>query len=112
MEAAAGVAAVRGVSLPVPSSQPSRKEWRAVSEHSVQNAGNEGNPIRNNMLNDSMDLGTPSAPPIMDIGGEGIEIQGGNIISVVEEGDWQENIRSGQVIDYGKAVVMPGLIDV
>ncbi|KAA8540086.1 hypothetical protein F0562_026778 [Nyssa sinensis] len=41
MEAAAGVAAVRGVSLPVPSSQPSRKEWRAVSEHSVRNAGNE-----------------------------------------------------------------------
>ncbi|KAA8532994.1 hypothetical protein F0562_032889 [Nyssa sinensis] len=71
MEAAAGVAVVRGVSLPVPSSQPSRKEWRAVSEHSVRNAGNEGNPIRNNMLNDSMDLGTPSAPPIMDIGGEG-----------------------------------------
>ncbi|KAA8517428.1 hypothetical protein F0562_017721 [Nyssa sinensis] len=64
MEAAAVFATVRGVSLPVPSSQPSRKEWRAVSEHS-------GNPIRNNMLNDSMDLGTPIAPPIMDIGGEG-----------------------------------------
>ncbi|KAA8524028.1 hypothetical protein F0562_010541 [Nyssa sinensis] len=41
MEAAAGVAAVRGVSLPVPSSQPSRKEWHAVSEHSVRNVGNE-----------------------------------------------------------------------
>ncbi|KAA8521913.1 hypothetical protein F0562_012773 [Nyssa sinensis] len=41
MEAAASVAAVRGVSLPVPSSQPSRKEWHAVSEHSVRNAGNE-----------------------------------------------------------------------
>ncbi|KAA8525044.1 hypothetical protein F0562_011462 [Nyssa sinensis] len=40
-----------------------------------------------------------------------IEIQGGNIISVVEEGDWQGNIRSGKVIDYGEAVVMPGLID-
>ncbi|KAA8539050.1 hypothetical protein F0562_025742 [Nyssa sinensis] len=41
MEATAGVAVVRGVSLPVPSSQPSRKEWRAVSEHSVRNADNE-----------------------------------------------------------------------
>ncbi|KAA8516912.1 hypothetical protein F0562_017270 [Nyssa sinensis] len=76
MEAAAGVPAVSGVSLPVPSSQPSRKEWHVVSEHSVRNAGNEG----------------------------------GNIISVVEEGDWQGNMRSGQVIDYGEAVVMPGLI--
>lgn len=34
MEATAGVAAaVRGVSLPMPSSQPSRKEWRVVTEH-------------------------------------------------------------------------------
>ncbi|KAA8523624.1 hypothetical protein F0562_010047 [Nyssa sinensis] len=41
MEAAASVAAVRDVSLPVPSSQPSRKEWHVVSEHSVRNAGNE-----------------------------------------------------------------------
>ncbi|KAA8533551.1 hypothetical protein F0562_031015 [Nyssa sinensis] len=39
MEAAAGVAAARGVSLPMPSLQPSRKEWRAVTEHSVR--GNE-----------------------------------------------------------------------
>ncbi|XP_057951682.1 uncharacterized protein LOC131146242 isoform X2 [Malania oleifera] len=39
MEAAAGVAAGRGVSLPMPTS---RKEWRVVSEHqSVQNAGDE-----------------------------------------------------------------------
>ncbi|KAA8515280.1 hypothetical protein F0562_018490 [Nyssa sinensis] len=41
MEATAGVSAVRGVSLPAPSSQPSQKEWRAISEHSVRNAGNE-----------------------------------------------------------------------
>ncbi|XP_059628955.1 uncharacterized protein LOC132271552 isoform X2 [Cornus florida] len=41
MEAAAGVAASRGVSLPMVSSQPSRKEWRAVSEHLVRNSGNE-----------------------------------------------------------------------
>uniref|UniRef100_A0A5B7B017 DUF7725 domain-containing protein n=1 Tax=Davidia involucrata TaxID=16924 RepID=A0A5B7B017_DAVIN len=34
-------AAARGVSLPMPSSQPSREEWRAVSEHSSRNAGNE-----------------------------------------------------------------------
>lgn len=38
MESAAGVAAPRGVSLPMPSSQASRKEWRVVSE---RNAGNE-----------------------------------------------------------------------
>ncbi|GMP24992.1 hypothetical protein CsSME_00002063 [Camellia sinensis var. sinensis] len=41
MEAAAGVAAARGVSLPMPSSQPSRKEWRVVSEHVVRIAGSE-----------------------------------------------------------------------
>ncbi|XP_008784462.2 uncharacterized protein LOC103703392 isoform X2 [Phoenix dactylifera] len=37
MEAAAG----RGGSLPVPSSQPARKEWRAVSQHSFRNNGGE-----------------------------------------------------------------------
>ncbi|XP_071934082.1 uncharacterized protein [Coffea arabica] len=41
MEAAAGVAAARGVSLSVPSSQPSRKEWRVVSETSVRSSSNE-----------------------------------------------------------------------
>ncbi|XP_043721925.1 uncharacterized protein LOC122669249 isoform X3 [Telopea speciosissima] len=41
MEAAAGVAAIRGGSLPIPSSQSARKEWRAVSENSVRNAGLE-----------------------------------------------------------------------
>lgn len=43
MEAAAGVAAAaaRGVPLSIPSSQPSRKEWRVVSETSVRNSGNE-----------------------------------------------------------------------
>lgn len=43
MEGAAGVAAARGGSLPMPSS--ARKEWRAVSEHhhhSVRNAADEG----------------------------------------------------------------------
>lgn len=28
----------------------------------------QGTPIGNNMLNDAAELGTPSAPPIMDIG--------------------------------------------
>ncbi|XP_028086066.1 probable allantoinase isoform X2 [Camellia sinensis] len=28
------------------------------------------------------------------------------------EEDWHENVGTGQVIDYGEAVVMPGLIDV
>nr|GMC62889.1 uncharacterized protein LOC109150067 isoform X2 [Ipomoea batatas]GMC64694.1 uncharacterized protein LOC109150067 isoform X2 [Ipomoea batatas] len=41
MEAAAGVAAARGVSLPVSSAQASRKEWRAVSEQSLRNSTSE-----------------------------------------------------------------------
>ncbi|XP_010267437.1 PREDICTED: uncharacterized protein LOC104604674 isoform X3 [Nelumbo nucifera] len=42
MEAAAGVAAGRGSSLSMPSSQSARKEWRAVSDHhSVRNVANE-----------------------------------------------------------------------
>ncbi|GFY81795.1 hypothetical protein Acr_02g0000350 [Actinidia rufa] len=41
METAACVAATRGVSLPMVSSQATRKEWRVVSEHSVRNTGNE-----------------------------------------------------------------------
>ncbi|KAM7500802.1 hypothetical protein LguiA_025216 [Lonicera macranthoides] len=41
-----------------------------------------------------------------------VELNGGNIISVVEEKDWQGSVSSGQIIDYGEAVVMPGLIDV
>ncbi|KAL3524450.1 hypothetical protein ACH5RR_017284 [Cinchona calisaya] len=42
MEAAAGVAAAgRGISLSMPSSQSSRKEWRVVSETSVRNSSNE-----------------------------------------------------------------------
>ncbi|KAL6972158.1 hypothetical protein U1Q18_031846 [Sarracenia purpurea var. burkii] len=41
MEAAAGVTAARGVSMPIQSSQPSRKEWRVVSDHPVRNASSE-----------------------------------------------------------------------
>ncbi|KAI8567672.1 hypothetical protein RHMOL_Rhmol02G0139900 [Rhododendron molle] len=40
-----------------------------------------------------------------------VEVKGGNIILILEE-DWQGNFKTGQVIDYGDAVVMPGLIDV
>ncbi|XP_022724868.1 allantoinase isoform X1 [Durio zibethinus] len=39
-----------------------------------------------------------------------VEVKGGHIISVVEDKDW--NGKSKQVVDYGNAVVMPGLIDV
>ncbi|KAL2558812.1 hypothetical protein Fot_03551 [Forsythia ovata] len=42
MDAAAGVAVARGVSLPMSSSsQPSRKEWRVVSEQSARNPTSE-----------------------------------------------------------------------
>ncbi|CAK9152520.1 unnamed protein product [Ilex paraguariensis] len=41
-----------------------------------------------------------------------VEINGGNIVSVVGEEDWRRNPSSGQVRDYGEAVIMPGLIDV
>ncbi|KAL8235596.1 hypothetical protein R6Q59_016677 [Mikania micrantha] len=41
-----------------------------------------------------------------------VEINGGSIISVVKEKDWLEKVKNEPVIDYGEAVVMPGLIDV
>ncbi|KAE9444640.1 hypothetical protein C3L33_23462, partial [Rhododendron williamsianum] len=40
-----------------------------------------------------------------------LKVKGGNIISILEE-DWHRNVGTGKVIDYGDAVVMPGLIDV
>ncbi|GAA0173270.1 hydrolase [Lithospermum erythrorhizon] len=40
-----------------------------------------------------------------------VEIKGGNIESIVE-GDWRGKTRSRHVVDYGDAVLMPGLIDV
>ncbi|XAR66450.1 Allantoinase [Bertholletia excelsa] len=40
-----------------------------------------------------------------------VEVKGGSIISVLED-DLQGNARAGQVINYGEAVVMPGLVDV
>lgn len=41
-----------------------------------------------------------------------VEVNGGNILSVVKEEDWQGKVRTEQVLDYGEAVVMPGLVDV
>ncbi|XP_057949263.1 allantoinase isoform X2 [Malania oleifera] len=41
-----------------------------------------------------------------------VEVREGNIASVVKEEDWLGNVRRGQVVDFGEAVIMPGLIDV
>ncbi|KAG8635361.1 allantoinase isoform X2 [Manihot esculenta] len=41
-----------------------------------------------------------------------VEVKEGNIVSIVKEEDWQGNSKRGHIIDYGEAVVMPGLIDV
>ncbi|KFK31005.1 hypothetical protein AALP_AA6G056100 [Arabis alpina] len=42
-----------------------------------------------------------------------VEVKGGIIVSVVKEVDWYKKQRSRvKVIDYGEAVVMPGLVDV
>lgn len=41
-----------------------------------------------------------------------VEVKRGKIISVVEEDDWRENARIKHIINYGEAVIMPGLIDV
>lgn len=41
-----------------------------------------------------------------------VEIKGGRIVSVLEEEHWQKSVKSLQVIDYGNAVIMPGLVDV
>ncbi|KAL7130046.1 hypothetical protein ABFS83_13G107700 [Erythranthe nasuta] len=41
-----------------------------------------------------------------------VEVRGGKIKSVVEGDGWRGKLPSSQVIDYGEAVVIPGLIDV
>ncbi|KAK2644080.1 hypothetical protein Ddye_019275 [Dipteronia dyeriana] len=41
-----------------------------------------------------------------------VEVKGGNIVSIVNEGDWRKKYKTGQVVDYGEAVIMPGLVDV
>ncbi|XP_030543600.1 allantoinase isoform X3 [Rhodamnia argentea] len=41
-----------------------------------------------------------------------VEVKGKFITSVVTENDWRGTSKGEQVIDYGEAVVMPGLVDV
>ncbi|XP_031278587.1 allantoinase isoform X1 [Pistacia vera] len=41
-----------------------------------------------------------------------VEIKDGNIISIVKAEDWRKKSKTVPVIDYGEAVIMPGLIDV
>ncbi|XP_031116622.1 allantoinase [Ipomoea triloba] len=41
-----------------------------------------------------------------------VEVKGGSIVSVVDGDNWRGTVKSGRVMDYGEAVVMPGLIDV
>ncbi|KAK9267209.1 hypothetical protein L1049_009629 [Liquidambar formosana] len=41
-----------------------------------------------------------------------VEVKEGNIISIIKEEDWHRSVGRTQVIDYGGAVVSPGLIDV
>ncbi|KAJ0974392.1 hypothetical protein J5N97_016357 [Dioscorea zingiberensis] len=41
-----------------------------------------------------------------------VEVRGGNIASVIEGEDLQGSFTGGHVVDYGDAVVMPGLVDV
>ncbi|KAF3569263.1 hypothetical protein DY000_02014057 [Brassica cretica] len=42
-----------------------------------------------------------------------VEVNGGVIVSVVKEEDWYKKQRGRvKVIDYGEAVIMPGLVDV
>ncbi|CAO2842841.1 unnamed protein product [Amaranthus hypochondriacus] len=41
-----------------------------------------------------------------------VEIKDGKVFSIVREEDWHGYIRRGHVVDFGEAVVMPGLIDV
>lgn len=41
-----------------------------------------------------------------------VEVKGKFITSVVTENDWRGASKGEQVIDYGEAVVMPGLVDV
>ncbi|KAL8113808.1 hypothetical protein AgCh_020918 [Apium graveolens] len=41
-----------------------------------------------------------------------VEVNNGLIKSLIKEEDWQGRVRTEQVIDYGEAVVIPGLVDV
>jgi len=39
-------------------------------------------------------------------------VKDGKIITLVRDEEWHGYMKRGQIIDFGKAVVMPGLIDV
>ncbi|KAA8549956.1 hypothetical protein F0562_001636 [Nyssa sinensis] len=67
----------------------------------VQLNNANGTPIRNNMLNDSMDLGTPSAPPIMDIGGEGSKSEVKSVVGK-DSGRWTEIEQTGNAVRMSK----------
>ncbi|KAL2932173.1 Allantoinase [Bienertia sinuspersici] len=41
-----------------------------------------------------------------------VEIKDGKVFSLVKEEDWLGYLRLGHIVDFGEAVVMPGLIDV
>ncbi|XP_073159100.1 allantoinase [Henckelia pumila] len=41
-----------------------------------------------------------------------VEVKGGKILAVVEGDIWKGSARGKHIIDYGQAVVMPGLIDI
>lgn len=41
-----------------------------------------------------------------------VEVKDGKIITLVRDEEWHGYMKRGQIIDFGKAVVMPGLIDV
>lgn len=40
-----------------------------------------------------------------------VEVKGGIIVSVDEEGAQLSDYSRGHILDYGEAVVMPGLVD-
>ncbi|KAA8526659.1 hypothetical protein F0562_008138 [Nyssa sinensis] len=67
----------------------------------VQLNNANGTPIRNNMLNDSIDLGTPSAPPIMDIGGEGNKSEVESVVGK-DSGRWTEIEQTGNGVRMSK----------
>lgn len=41
-----------------------------------------------------------------------VEIKDGKVITLVREEEWYAYMKRGQILDFGEAVVMPGLIDV
>lgn len=41
-----------------------------------------------------------------------VEVKDGKVITLVREEEWHGYMKRGQILDFGEAVVMPGLIDV